>query len=304
MLKLESKGKYADVMERALYNTVLGGMSLDGTHFFYVNPLEVVPECCDGNTERNHVKPVRQKWFACACCPPNIARLISSLWEYIYSTKENSIYIHLFMDSEAEFLLPGGTFQIKQTTKYPWDGIMLFDVDTESTEEASICIRIPGWCDQASIQINDQPLDIESIQVEGYAVIKRCWKKGDKIKLQCDMPVELMQAHAKVHYDAGRVAIQRGPLVYCLEEVDNGKYLNLISLNRESNLKANMEENLLGGIVTITGSASRINADPQSDELYSKYTRKETDITVKAIPYFLWNNRELGEMQVWVRNKD
>lgn len=303
MLQMDVDAGYGDVMEKAFYNTVLGGMSQDGSHFFYVNPLEVVPECCHGNTERNHVKPIRQKWFTCACCPPNIARLLSSLQKYIYSYAENTVYLHLYFSGEAVIPLESGNVRIRQEGNYPWDGKISLRMEGDSREEITLALRIPGWCRCAGAAVNGIPVDREALTEKGYLYLKRIWKKTDEITLTLDMAVEQMRANKKVHYDAGRIAIQRGPLVYCLEEADNGKYLNQISIAGEPELKAVFEPELLGGCVTISGKAFREKEadEGEADMLYAPLTMEKQEIMIKALPYFLWNNREPGEMQVWIR---
>lgn len=302
MLTMETDGIYADVMEKALYNTVLGGMSVDGRRFFYVNPLEVVPETCAGNTERNHVKPVRQKWFSCACCPPNIARLLASLQKYIYTWQDNTVYTHLYIGSEANLTLDQGKLKISQTGNYPWDGTINVRLETECTEEITVAFRIPGWCRKAQILVNGQPQEAASRNQNGYFYIKKIWKMDDEIKIIFDMPAELMRANKRIHYDAGRTAIQRGPLVYCLEEADNGRYLNRLSIGDNPKLDASFEQELLGGCVSITANGYRED-DQGQEELYSPDPAVKNAVRLKAIPYYLWNNRMQGEMQVWVRKQ-
>lgn len=302
MLTIEPKGIYGDVMEKALYNTVLGGMSKDGRRFFYVNPLLVVPESCEGNTERNHVKSVRQKWFSCACCPPNIARLLAGLQRYLYTYEENTVYTHLYIGGEGILPLKSGRVKICQEGNYPWDGAITIKMETEITKEITLALRIPGWCRKAEILLNGKKVE-NGVLKDGYLYLTRIWAKDDVVILMLPMPVELMRAHKKIHYDAGRTAIQRGPLVYCLEEADNGKYLNQMSISAEYDLQASFEPELLGGCVSITGRGYREEYRGQ-EELYHSYEVKKNEVVIKAVPYFLWNNREPGEMQVWIRKTD
>jgi len=292
---------FADTMERVLYNTILGGMNYDGDRFFYVNPLEAVPETCLGNTERNHVKPVRQKWFSCACCPPNIARTIPRLWEYIYTADADTVYVHLFIGSSAEISLEYGTVQIKQKTEYPWDNRICFDVTSDTDQKVTLAIRIPQFCETYCLM--EHKKEIKTVLKEnGYLSIEGDFQNTRSFELILDMQPKLMQADQKVHYNAGRTAIVRGPLVYCLEEADNGTYLNQISINGKEPLKE-IHTDSFGGAVFIEGSGYRRKSLGQKDVLYTAYVEEEEKVKITAIPYFLWNNRKQGEMQVWVRTK-
>lgn len=301
MLKSEVHRTYGDVLEQALYNTVLGGMNYEGNRFFYVNPLEVVPETCYGNTERNHVKPVRQKWFSCACCPPNIARTIPDLWEYIYTTREDTAYVHLFIGSEAVIQMKGGKLKVKQTTDYPFDNRIHFDVKSEQNQNTILAVRIPEWSETFALYIDGEALTVEPA-ADGYIYLERNFYNGMKIELALDMTPRFIQANQNVHYNAGRIAVTRGPLVYCIEEVDNGKYLNQISFDLTEPLTEKRTD-LFDGCVIIEGKGFRRHVNAESGRLYQPCDMTEEAITIKAVPYFLWNNREPGEMQVWVRAK-
>ena len=301
MLKNEADGIYGDVMEQALYNTVLGGMNYEGNRFFYVNPLAVVPEACENNTERNHVKAVRQKWFACACCPPNIARLIAGLWQYVYTADKNTAYVHLYVGSETKLELESGCLMLTQTTNYPWDEKVLIDVKAENQELVTIALRKPKWSSTYHLLVNGQETAPDK-EEKGFLYITGNWSEKTQIELVFDMKPKLIKANRKVHYNAGRAAIVRGPIVYCLEEEDNGKYLDQIQLDVKAGL-AEKEETMFGGCVTIETKGYREQADEDGEALYLPYRSEETDISVKAVPYFLWNNRSDGEMQVWVRVK-
>lgn len=302
MLKIEPKSCYADVMERALYNNVLAGMAQDGKSFFYVNPLEVLPEACEKNAACKHVKPVRQKWFACACCPTNVARLLSSLGQYIYTVNDNTIFAHLYIGSSINIELNGTAVTLNQRTNYPWDGKVTFEVSAQEKKDFTVAVRIPGWCKKHSLSLNGLAAEVEI--ADGYARIKRTWDKGDTIELVLDMPVELVKAHPAVRANAGKAAIQRGPLVYCLEEVDNGSNLSSISLPANCMLTAEHDEKLLGGAVVIEGEALRIDAAAWGESLYSTAEVKELPAVIKAVPYCMWGNRNSGEMAVWIRQRN
>lgn len=303
MLQIEAKSCYADVMERALYNSVISGMALDGRSFFYVNPLEVWPEACQKSPIKRHVKPVRQKWFGCACCPPNIARLLSSLGEYIYTRTSDSVYTHLYIGGKAEIDLGGDRIAIEQISDYPWDGRIKMKIHASGEKEFTLGLRIPGWCGKAEIKINGKTAAHEDAAADGYVLLKRSWRDGDLVELELDMPVELVHSNPKVRSNAGKVAIQRGPLVYCLEEADNGENLSAVVLPPDTVLSAGFEEGLLGGVVTISGQALRTDEMAWDGELYRPSGYAERKTAIKAVPYCVWGNRKPGEMLVWVRHK-
>ncbi len=299
MLKIEPESRYADEMERALYNNVLAGMAQDGKSFFYVNPLEVLPEACEKNFTYKHVKPVRQKWFSCACCPPNVARLLSSLGQYIYTIKENTVYTHLYIGSEADIKVGGAGLTLKQKTNYPWDGKITLAISAEESKAVTIALRIPGWCRKYDLSMNGVKIEAET--VDGYVELNRIWDSGDIVELNLDMPVELIGANPAVRANAGKAAIQRGPVVYCIEEADNGKNLSAISIPLKSKLLAEKDGNLFGGAVTVKTEGFRTDSEGWGESLYRPVEGKELPITIKAVPYCLWGNRNPGEMQVWLR---
>lgn len=306
MLQIKQDAQFADVMERALYNTVIAGMSRDGKHFFYVNPLEVNPKSCGGkNKNYDHVKPVRQEWFGCACCPPNIARLLSSLGSYIYSVQGDTIYHHLYIGGEANLKVNGTHVMLKQESRYPWQGDITIEVSPEQARHFAVALRIPHWCGgNASVRVNGQTIPADSLEVvNGYAVIKREWRPSDVIALSLEMPVMRVHSHPAVQANAGRVAIQRGPLVYCLEEADNGKHLHQLVLPKEAGLSM-LEEELLGGMVAIEADALRLNEEKWGESLYSGWELSDyRPVKAKFIPYYAWANRGEGEMRVWVREQ-
>ncbi|WP_160724392.1 glycoside hydrolase family 127 protein [Bacillus sp. USDA818B3_A] len=305
MLQVEPNSQYADVMERALYNTVLAGMGHDGKSFFYVNPLEVNPHACESNHIYHHVKPTRQRWFGCACCPPNVARLLASLGQYVYTVRENRVYTHLYISGQAEIELDGNqSLILEQKTNYPWSGNIQFTIKSELESDFTLALRIPDWCENAEISINGELRSLSGLIVDGYAMVKGSWKAGDRINLVLSMPVIRMKGHPLVRHTAGKVAIQRGPLVYCLEEADNGSNLHQLLLSSDGRLEVEEDENLLGGVRVITGEALKRKTENWGDALYRPNVKMETQsLPVKFIPYFAWANRGLGEMQVWVNEK-
>lgn len=301
MFEITKESKYMDVVERCLFNGVISGMSLDGKRFFYVNPLEVNPEASEKDYNKKHVKPERQKWFGCSCCPPNIARLLSSIGGYAYECNENSVYMNLFVGGKIEAVLNGKKNVFKVETEYPWNGTVEINVENEEDSVFTYAIRIPDWCEKYKLTINGE---IEGYNLEkGYILLEREWKNGDKIVLSMDMPVVLVEANPKVREDIGKVAVMRGPIVYCVEEEDNGAQLQEVYLEESPKFDIRFEEELLKGVVTLTTEGKRVSENGWSGmSLYRTYKGKEYQKQqLKFIPYYSWTNRGVGEMTVWVR---
>jgi hypothetical protein len=299
MMMLEQDGRYADTMERALYNTCIAGMSLDGKNFFYVNPLEVNPEASRSNPNRKHVLPVRPGWFGCACCPPNLARLISSLGQYIYSVKEDKIFIHLYIGSEAVLDVSGEKVNIKMETEYPYEGNIKILMSGGSY---SLCLRIPEWSRREwRVKINGKKADarIEN----GYALIKNDWSEGDILELELDMSVKRVYANPNVSKDVGKVALQRGPLVYCLEEADNGPGLQKVYLPSDALFEVCPNKEKLEGITEIKTEGLRISEYKKSSLYHYDLQPEYEQIPLTYIPYYTWANRGENEMTVWVNEK-
>lgn len=305
MFHLDPDGRYIDVMERALYNNVLAGVSYEGDQFFYANPLTSYPyvnpyEHFSGVNSDKHYR--RQDWFFCPCCPPNLSRIVASIGNYFYSNTDERLYIHLYNDSSTNVELNGAAVQIKQTTAYPWDGTINVAVDMDAPTEFEIALRVPGWCRGYSLSVNgeSQPISPEN----GYVVLRRQWQQGDTIELVLEMPVDRIAPHPEIRQDAGHIALQRGPVVYCLEEVDNGQRLANVAIPADAELEATFESALFGEIATISGKAVRIEPKEWSGGMYEpqatvKYSSEP--FMFKAVPYYLWANREPGEMRVWIR---
>ncbi|MFC4098696.1 glycoside hydrolase family 127 protein [Paenibacillus xanthanilyticus] len=306
MLQIEADAEYADVLERALYNNVAGSMQQDGKHFFYVNPLDVWPEASEKNPGRHHVKPVRQKWFGCACCPPNVSRLLSSLGEYIYTTDDQTIYTHLYIGSEAEAALPGGAaIKLKQETDYPWSGNVRLTVGIGEPRTFTLAMRIPSWADGFEVKVNGQPLQPggEGLR-KGYLYVTRTWGDGDALELALPMEARLIEANPSVRANAGKAAMTRGPLVYCLEETDNGSHLSAIAVKPDAKFEAVLEPDVLGGTVVLKGEGFRDAQADWSCELYRPVSRKAESVQLQWVPYSAWGNRGAGEMSVWFRMKE
>ena len=299
MLNSEMDGRYADVIERTLYNSVLSGMSLDAKRFFYVNPLEVVPEACEKDDRLRHVKPQRQKWFGCACCPPNLARFLGSLPSYAFSAGGDTLYMHLYIGGEVRVALAHAEVHLSVESDYPWDGRVRLTVHTPG--EYGIAVRISGWCRGYELKVNGE--SVSSEPVRGYVSLNRVWREEDMVELNLKMPVTLMRANPAVRADTGKLCVVRGPLVYSLEEADNGKDLHLLRLPLQTAFEVHDEPQLLGGIRTICCNAFRRSKSFAEGQLYAPVCGAEemTETQLTWIPYFAWANREPGEMAVWIR---
>ena len=298
MLKIAPRGEYADVVERALYNGVLSGMSQDGTHYFYTNPLEMIPEASKKNPLCLHIQGTRQKWFSCACCPTNIARLLASISGYLYTKQKDILYIHQYIEGNVETDLCSGKAALYVKTDYPWDGMIHVSVMEAPDAESTIALRIPGWCQMFKLQLNGN--DQFCSAVNGYVYVKNKFRQGDRIELQLFMPVTLVEANPLVRKDICKLAVTRGPIVYCLEEADNGKNLHQIRINSDQSFTSHYDANFLGGAVIIK-SDGRTTESWDTQGLYRPLTGRGIRlIPLTWIPYYLWANREPGEMIVWV----
>jgi DUF1680 family protein len=287
MFLLHGDAKYIDVLERILYNGLISGVSLEGDCFFYQNPLE-----SGGRRERS-------PWFEVACCPGNIVRFIPSFPGYIYAKKENDLFINLFVQSEAAIELKNQTVRITQETRYPWEGNIGITVHPEKEGEFSLFVRIPGWArgqpvpsdlyrfmdkheENLEIRINGNPspFDVDL----GYARLDRKWMSGDRVELTLPMPVRRVQSHENVKDNLGKIALQRGPLVYCFEGVDNSGQALDLALPDSTRFNTEFLPDLLGGVMAIKGAAA-------------------DNASIMAIPYHAWAHRGAGEMAVWIHQK-
>lgn len=304
MLDWEPDSAYSDVVEQAIYNGVLSGVSTDGRSFFYGNPLASHPGF-DGNGnfagEGYHYR--RKEWFGCPCCPTNIARMIANFPSYLYTSRGKELAVHQYAESVASLEVAGQSVAITQTTDYPWDGDITLKIEAEKTAIWSLALRMPGWCKSAKIRINGRKFDHNSALSKGYVRIKREWSSEDVVSMSFAMPVERVQAHPAVRQDAGCVALRRGPVLYCLESADNGSGLRGISLPADPKFKTVPGRGLvLKGIPVIHMKATRVKPAAKSDPLYASFGNwPRLPCTITAIPYHLWANRAPGEMTVWIR---
>jgi uncharacterized protein len=292
MLQLTCDGRYADIMERALYNGVISGISLDGTRFFYENPLASL-----GNHHR-------QGWFDCACCPPNVARLLASLGEYIYSTSDSDLAVHLYVQSQADVTVAGQAVRISQQTRYPWEGEVSLSLEMEAPKAFGLKLRLPGWCRSASLAINGQPVDLAGKMALGYVCLERTWQPGDQVRLWLPMPVERFYANPDARQDVGSVALQRGPIVYCIEQVDQVAPVNRIVLPRSATLSAQFEPGLLEGVALVKAEGAELSESGFQAALYRNTPPQLRPCRLTAVPYYAWDNRQPGQMRVWIPEID
>ena len=292
MFLATGEAKYMDVLERALYNGVISGVSLSGDKFFYDNPLESMGE------------HERQRWFGCACCPGNVTRFMASVSNYVYATQGNDIYVNLYIQGKSEMKTTDNQVQLVQTTGYPWDGKVSIEVKPEKESEFAIRLRIPGWLQSAPVASDlytyTTPAEKYTLKVngstvkpaegDGYATIVRTWKPDDVIELELPMEVRRVKANDQVEDDRGMLAMERGPIVYCLEGIDQP---DSVVFNKfipaDAKIDATFDVNLLKGVMVLSGTAKVVAQDGSIK-----------DVPFKAVPYSTWNNRGAGQMEVWV----
>lgn len=295
---LHGDSKYYDVLERTLYNGLISGVSLSGDHFFYPNPLESVGQ------------HGRSAWFGCACCPSNVCRFMPSIPGYVYAKKDNQIYVNLFVESESQIELGKNKISLSQRTDYPWNGNVTINVDPLKSGEFNILVRVPGWVqnrpvpsdlysyldpkkETVTLTINNQPIKY-TINPQGYIAISRVWKKGDKINVTFPMDIHRNLANENVIDNIGKVSLERGPVVYCLEWVDNSeKVLNSVLDDKAPIVASTYQPDKLNGIISLEADAKSASRDEDN-----KITVQNKHL--KAIPYYAWANRGSGEMTVWI----
>ena len=302
MLAASGDAKFTDVIERALYNGINSGMSLEGTLYCYRNPLAFDPSSGE---------KIRNPWYDTTCCPPNLERTFASLPGYFYSTSADGIYLHLFDNSVLDWRLENGTaLKVTQKTNYPWDGAVEIAVSPAEPSDFVFYLRIPGWASHAQVAVNGNP-QLGAIPGK-YVALRRKWVAGDVITLNAEMTPQALEANSHVVEDAGRVAIQRGPLVYCMEALDQPSGLDFSSLTVDigrdpgHQFKSEFKSDLLGGVVVLhhTGTACESSSAPQA--LYSNYDpepRKSHKVPLTFIPYYAWSNRQQTSMEVWTPRK-
>lgn len=304
MFQLHGESKYIDILEKSLYNGLLSGVGMDGKSFFYTNAMEI----------KNHYKhadmeAARAGWFTCSCCPTNITRLIPSIPGYMYALKENNVYINLFATSTSNIIINSKKVTITQQNNYPWDGNLSFSIEPASSTAFTVRIRIPGWAQGQAIPsdlysfshtpgkkiiilVNGKPT--EYTMDNGYAVISKTWKKGDHIQLELPMTVEKIISNEKVVNNKGKIALQFGPLIYCLESPDNFGATSNVIVPETSTFTTQFQPALLNGVMTLQGNGIAIMIDEEKNSVQTKAQ------PVTAIPYYAWAHRGKGEMTVWI----
>jgi hypothetical protein len=300
MLAATGDAKFADVIERALYNGINSGMSLDGVMYCYRNPLAFDPSGGD---------KIRNPWYDTTCCPPNLERTLGSLPGYFYSTSDDGIFVHLYDNSELDWHLENGTgLKIAQKTNYPWDGSVEMTVTPSQPADFVLYLRIPGWGDSAQVTVNGTALS--GVKPGTYLPIRRRWSAGDRVHLQMEMVPQVLVANPRVADDTGRVAVERGPLVYCLEEVDqpNGVALSDVALELGkrpgSEFQTEMKRDLLGGVLLLHHTGMSYERSTSSNTLYPRYSganERTKKVPLTFIPYYAWANRQATAMQVWTQ---
>jgi len=292
---LHGHAQYIDVLERTLYNGFLSGISLSGDKFFYPNPLE-----SDGKFRFNQGEATRKEWFDCACCPGNISRFLPSFPGYVYANTDDSLYVNLFVGDKSVLDMGKNTVKITQETHYPWEGNIKIILEPEKSGKFTVYVRVPGWArnepvpgslysfaesfdQEPELKVNREKVDI--VMERGYAKISRTWKKGDVIELDLPMPVRRITAYEKVEADRGKVAFQRGPLVFCFEGVDNDGHVLDRGIKTRAEFKSEFKPDLLNGVPVLIGEDR--NGEP-----------------LMAVPYYAWSHRGVGEMAVWMKRHE
>ncbi|MBS1502457.1 MAG: glycoside hydrolase family 127 protein [Bacteroidetes bacterium] len=303
MFLLHGDSKYIDVLEKTLYNGLISGVGLDGKSFFYTNAMQI-----HNNFKGPDTEPERSGWFTCSCCPTNVVRLIPSVPGYVYAENGNTVYVNLFISGAGHLKVDGKAVNIVQQNNYPWDGALAFTINPEKKMDMDLRIRIPGWAQneaipsdlysyektsamQVEIKVNGLPVNY---QVEkGYAVLNRKWKKGDKVEVVLPMQVRRVVANSNIADDIGKVALQRGPIMYCAEWKDNNGLVSNFIVPKEAVFKPEYEANLLNGVMVLKADVKTVNVDATGQNISTG------NATLTAIPYYSWANRGKGEMTVW-----
>lgn len=293
LLQFAGNSQYADIVEQTLYNGFVSGVGLAGDSFFYVNPL-----ASDGTHHRT-------PWFECPCCPPNVGRILASLGNYLYSTSADGLWVHFYAQNSARMVVAGQSVQVRLASNYPWDGSIRLTLEVEAPQEFAVSLRIPGWCDSWTVKVNGAAAQTVAAG-SGYVALRRTWHSGDVVALELEMPVQAVYANPNVRQMQGRVALQRGPIVYCLEGADNP----IVNLDRvlldPAQLAAfavDYQPALLGGVAVLRGPGRLVSEEGwDSQTLYRRNRPSGTQpVELVAVPYATWDNRTPGEMRVWFR---
>ena len=298
MARITNEAFYIDTVERSFYNTIRAGISLEGDRYFYVNPLEVRPECCINNSSRTHVKPVRQKWFDVACCPTNVARTLTCLGQYMYIKDGKDFFINLFIQNNTSFDLDGKNVGVFLKTDYPKTGNIDITIDAGNIP-FRLHLRVPFFAEDFTVMLNGA--STQGTKEKGYFVMDRTWG-SDEVKVSFTIKPRIIYANPRVHQNCGKIAIARGPEIYCLEETDNGSNLASLSLDTHASLEEQWREDILGGITIIKAVGKKLEPIKTDESFSEKIIPQSSDVEITAIPYAYWANRSPGEMLVWIRS--
>lgn len=286
LLLLHADGRFTDILERVMYNGALSGVSLGGDRFFYVNPL--------GSRGGHH----RQAWFGTACCPSNVVRWLPSLGGYVYAQNDQGVWVNLYIASTAKMTLAGNEITLVQETRYPWSGQVKIKLEMSRPTEFGVSLHIPAWCEHFAVGVNGTAMTAPKPD-KGYLTVRRSYRSGDVINLDLGMKARRVESDPRIKGNVGRIAIERGPLVYCLEATDNGGRVRNLALCREAELTERMEPKLLNGVVVISANALAASRGDWGNALYGR-AAEDGRVQLTAIPYYAWDNREPGEMVVWI----
>jgi DUF1680 family protein len=303
MLELCPRAEFADVIELELFNGVLAGMSLDGQRFFYVNPLEVWPHASEHNPDRRHVNAERKAWFGCACCPPNLARLLLSLGRYVSQLQGHTLFIHQYIAGSIPLPAPSHGAQLRIETAYPNSSQIGFHLAGQACPEFCLALRIPSWCRSFTLLSQGQRIE-KAADSDGYLRLRGPWQRDHALSLELELEVEALEAHPQIRAGAGKVCLRRGPLVYCFESVDNGQNLSALALDVSGGFTTRPLSELLEGSVQILAKGWRRREQGWDDQPYriaSAISEQTEPVELRAVPYHLWGNRGGGEMAVWLR---
>lgn len=303
MLQLTGEGRFGDVVERTLYNGLLAGLSLSGDRFFYANPLEVNgEEHALHDHDEHRFASERQPWFETACCPTNVPRLLLTLGQYAYLRDgDDALYVTLYVGGSAETTVDGTDVTVAQTTDYPWDGAVELDVDSADPVDFALKLRLPDWCDDYALSVDGG--DADATAEDGFLTLDRTWTGSTTVELDLDVDVDCVTAHPDVRENAGRVALVRGPLVYCLEGADHDRPLADYALAADPSVAGSYDADLLDGVVTLTADGVAPDRSGWEGALYrSLGATVPVETSVTAVPYYGWGHRDSSEMRVWVRS--
>lgn len=303
MMALRGQSKYADVMELVLYNSALSGISLQGTDYFYANPLRMVHNSRNFSGRKDVTEfPKRLPYLACFCCPPNLVRTIAKVSGWAYSLSKNGVVVNLYGGNVLNTkLLDGSTLKLTQTTNYPWEGSVNITVDDCKKGAFEILLRIPEWAEGTTIKVNDEAIKA-TIEAGTYTKIKRRWQKGDVISMEMPMDINFIEGNQRIEEVRNQVAIKRGPVVYCIETPDLPHRTDILNVYISSNteLKPTYRADFLGGVTTIDGNVL-LRSDKKSKAMYRKIKKPTlTPYQTQFVPYYAWSNRGLAEMTVFM----